>query len=185
MNLKKTALLVLGLAPLVAAVAPAYADTFVYNWTLTGPDASLGGVPQPGSGTLTATTGTTGDTVIDITGTLGGSAITGLTSFFGSDNVVFPEGTSFLSTKGLAFTTASGESVNIFAFNGQGTPPSGNAYGEEISGGSFGVGTFNLTPVPLPASWTMLLIGAGALGAFAFRRGKGDSSRDVAGFAAA
>jgi hypothetical protein len=65
MNFKKTALLVLGLAPLVAAVAPE-----------------------------------------------------------------FPEGTSF----------------------SQGSPPAGNAYGEEISGGGFGVGSFNLTPVPLPAS---------------------------------
>ena len=181
MNCKETALLVLGLAPLVAAVAPAHADSMVYNWTLTGPGASLGGVPQPGSGTLTATTGTNGDTVIGITGTLGGSAITGLTSFFGSDNVVFPEGTSFLSTNGLAFTTASGVSVNIFSFFSQGSPPSGNAYGEEISGGGFGVGTFNLTPVPLPASWTLMLIGAGALGAFAVRRRKVDSIDDGVG----
>jgi PEP-CTERM motif len=61
--------------------------------------------------------------------------------------------------------TAAGQSVNIFSFDGQMTPPTGNAYGELTSNPrAFGVAHFTLTAVPEPATWTMLLIGFAGLG---------------------
>jgi hypothetical protein len=177
---KAATLVIGGLATLATTMAPASAATLTFDWTLTGPSASLGGVPFPGSGTITATTSAGGDLVTAITGTVGGSTITGLTTFNGSDNLVFPIGTTFLDTKGIAFTTAAGQNIDIFSFFAQGTPPSGNAYGELATNG-FGVGTFTLTQTPLPSTWTMMLLGiAGIGGMFYSRRG-----RNSAAFAAA
>jgi hypothetical protein len=68
--------------------------------------------------------------VTAITGTVNGSTITALNTFNGGDNLLFPTGTTFLSTHGISFVTAAGQDINIFSFFPQGTPPSGNAYGE-------------------------------------------------------
>jgi hypothetical protein len=163
----------------------ANASTVTFDWTLTGPAASLGGVPLPGSGTITATVGTSGDLVTGITGTIGGSAITGLTSFLGSDNLIFPSGTGPLDTKGLAFTTAAGDTIDIFSFFAEGSTPSGNAYGEDISGtdAGFGVGTFALSPVsttPLPPTWTMMLAGLTGLAFLLYRKQKQSAAFGIA-----
>jgi hypothetical protein len=74
--------------PLVSAAAPARAE--VFDWSLTGPAASLGGVPFPGSGTITATESMPPGVwnVTAITGTVDGSTITGLTTFRSADNLV-------------------------------------------------------------------------------------------------
>jgi hypothetical protein len=147
------ALVIGGLLPLAATVAPADAATVTFDWTLTGPSASLGGVPFPGSGTITATTSAGGDSVTAITGTINGSTISGLTTFDGSDNLVFPNGSAPLDTHGIAFTTAAGQTIDILSEFAEGTPPTGNAYEEIASNpGGFGVGTFALTPTPLPAA---------------------------------
>jgi hypothetical protein len=158
-----------GLA-LVAISAPANAAV-VYDWALSGPSAALGGFPLLGSGTITADPSSGNAwTVTGITGTIGGSAITGLTNYFVSDNLVYPTGTSFLDTDGIAFTTTSGMDVNIFSFFGEGSTPSGNADGEETSGAGFGVGTFKAVPAPEP--FTLSVFGAGLAGAAALRRRK-------------
>lgn len=171
----KSIVLVAGLIlPLAAAAAPASAETLTYDWVLSGPAASLGGVPYPASGTVTATF-TGGNWVATAaTGTIDGSAVTGVTSFFGSDNFLFPTGTTYVDTKGIAFETAAGQSVDIFSFFAQGTPPSGNAYGEIASNpGGFGVGTFTLTAaVPEPSTWAMMILGFVGLGFLGYRRGK-------------
>src|SRR5580704_15639240 len=132
-NSKAVAMAIVGLFA-VAGMESAHAKVSTFDWTLTGPSPSLGG-----------------DT---ITGEVGGSAITGKTTFFGSDSLVFPAGTTFVDTSGIAFTTAAGQSVNIFSFFPIGTPPSGNAYGQFATNG-FGVGTFTLTAVPEPSTWAM------------------------------
>jgi hypothetical protein len=155
------------------AAKPADATTVTFDWTLTGPAASLGGVPLPGSGIITATVGSNGDTVTGITGTAGGSTITGLTSFFVSDNLLFPSGTTPVDTGGIAFTLANGESVNIFSFFAEGLTPSGNAFGEFTSASGFGVGTFALSPAsatPLPPTRTMMLVGLAGVIFFLYRR---------------
>src|SRR4029077_4304446 len=116
--------------PLASASEPASAK--VFDWSLTGPSPDLGGVPFPGSGTITATaTGSTGVWAIDtITGIVNGSEITGTSTFRSADNLLFTNGFAFDSTVGISFETAAGQSVNIFSFDGQMTPPTGNAYGE-------------------------------------------------------
>jgi hypothetical protein len=176
MKCLEAALLVIsGLVPLAATMAPAGAATVTFDWTLSGPSASLGGVPFPGSGTITATTSSQGDMVTAITGTVGGSAIIGLTMFDGSDNLLFPnaKGTSLLDGKGISFGTAAGQDINIFGFFAPGQHTTGNAYAERTNQtGGFGVGAFALTPVaatPLPPTWTMMILGLCGLGFFAAR----------------
>jgi hypothetical protein len=128
--------LCLTVLPLALAFTPlaAHADTF--DWSLSSPAASLGGFPETGSGTLTATDSGGQWTINSITGTLGGSTITGLASFFGSDNLLFPNST-FLDTDGLAFKTANGTEADIWSAYAPGstdiTP--GNNY-DEILGGT-------------------------------------------------
>ena len=158
------ALMIAGL-PLGAVLAPASAK--VFDWSLTGPSPDLGGIPFPGSGTIDASpTGSTGVWAIDtITGVVNGSEITGASTFQGADNLLFTNGFAFTSTLGISFETAAGQSVNIFSFDGQMTPPTGNAYGELTSNpGAFGVGHFTLTAAPEASTWAMMLIGFAGLG---------------------
>lgn len=171
--LKALALVSGSLLSLTLMMAPVDAATVTFNWTLTGPAPSLGGVPFPGSGTITGTTLAGGDVMaMSITGTVNGSMITGLNTFNGADDLLFPAGTTFLSTHGISFVTAAGQDINIFSFFPQGTPPSGNAYGElSASPSGFGVGTFTISAVPEPSTWAMMLLGFAGLG-FAFRRSR-------------
>jgi hypothetical protein len=163
------AMMIAGLMPLGAALEPASAE--VFDWSLTGPAPALGGLPFPGSGTITASpTASTGVWDIDtITGVINGSEITGLSAFRGADNEVFTNGFAFDSTVGISFETAAGQSVNIFSFDGQMTPPTGNAYGEFASPGGFGVGTFTLTAVPEASTWALMVIGFAGLGIAGYR----------------
>jgi hypothetical protein len=161
-----------GVLPLLAAESgSAAAKTF--DWTLTGPSSALGGVPLPGSGTLTATpTGGGAWDVQSISGEVGGMTIKGVTTFFLSDNVIYPAGLTQISTGGIAFETDAGTKIDIFSFFGQGTSPSGNAYGEYTTSG-FGVGTFAMTEaVPEPATWAMMAIGFVSVAFLGYRRAR-------------
>ena len=164
------AMMIAGMLPLASASQPASAKVFA--WSLTGPAPDLGGLSFPGSGTITASpTASTGVFDIDtITGTVNGSDITGTSTFRGADNELFTNGFAFVSTVGISFETAAGQSVNIFSFFGQGTPPTGNAYGEFTANpGAFGVGTFTLTAVPEAGTWALMLIGFAGLGMAGYR----------------
>jgi len=167
-TLRFTALMLGGALSLAAASAGAT----TYEWTLTGPSASLGGFAYDGSGTLT-TGEIAGQTEITgIAGEIGGNAITGLSSFFGADNKFFPT-TTLLDTRGLGVETASGQLIDVFSFyapNATDIAP-GNNYGEFTSNpGSFGVGTFSASAVPEPGSWALFILGALAAGAALRRR---------------
>jgi hypothetical protein len=159
------AMVIAGMLPLAAASEPASAK--VFDWSLTGPAPGLGGLLFPGSGTIDASpTAGTGVWAIDtITGVINGSEITGPNTFEGADNLLFTNGFAFVSTVGISFQTAVGQSFSVFSFDGQMTPPTGNAYGEFASPGGFvGVGTFTLTAVPEASTWALMLIGFAGLG---------------------
>ncbi len=173
MTLKAIAFAMGALLPL-AAMANADAKTF--EWTLTGPLTSLGGVPDAGAGTLTASL-TGGNWEVDsISGLLGTGVITGLSGFAGADNLLFPQRATYLDTNGLSVSTTLGD-INIAGFFSIGTTPSGNAYGEYLSNGGFGVGTFSVSSaVPEPSTWAMMLIGFGGIGYLASRKLKTKTS---------
>lgn len=162
--------------PLAATVSTA--DAKVFDWTLTGPASDKGGIPFPGGGQITAIESSTGVWDVDtITGTIDGSAITMLSNFGGADNLVYTNGFAFLDTSGISFETAAGQSVNIFSFFPQGTPPTANAYGElTASPSAFGVGTFTLS-VPEPSAWALLLVGFAGLGFVGYHRSSSRKQR--------
>ena len=153
--LKAIALMIGGLLPLVMTVASGSAATVTFDWALTSNATPMnGGFPLLGSGTISATASATGiDPVTAITGTVGGSPITGLTTFQNASNLLYLNGFALLDLNGLSFENAAGQNINIFSFFSQGTPPTGNAYGERVlnANGStaFGVGTFALVPGPI------------------------------------
>lgn len=169
-----------------AVAAPASAASITYDWTVSGVGTS--GEVAPGAGTITVTTTSSGaDPITAFSGEIGGTAI-GLGAATPSiDNLLYPHGApSVLDTEGLAFTTATGTG-NIYGFYAQGsTPSAGSVNFEGFIGlpSGYAVGNFTITPVPLPASWTLLLLGVGGLGLRATRSSKRQAVEQV-GFEAA
>jgi hypothetical protein len=175
----KAAILVMGSVLLwVTTVAPVHAAAVTFDWTLTVPsNVTSGGFPFLGSGTITATTAAGGDPMTAITGTIGSNAITGLSTFDGADNLLFPNtaGASLLDHRGFSFTVGT-QSINILSQFSPGQMTTGDAYEEIASNpGGFGVGIFTLTQVaalPEPSSWAMMILGFAGVGFMAYRRRK-------------
>ena len=150
------------LAALLAT--PASAATFLFNFSGTG---------QTGSGTVTtdnmtfASRGFTAQTITGITGTYNGSAITGLIAgLFGSNNLYYLTGPSFVDGSGLGFRTAAGNQVNLFY---QDSAPSYRVNTLNPFGSTF-VSATSTPAVPEPATWAMMIAGFGAIGVALRRR---------------
>ena len=187
----RSSALLAGCLAITAIAVPARADTLTFDWTLAGAATSLGGFGTPGSGagTFTVTAGAKGDIITAMTGEIGGNTVALLPSGTdGSDNLLFPIGTSFkrgvsvvdLDTRGITVSTALGD-YNIF---GAGSPFSiGTVLGndiDEVGPGGFGVGTLAVAAVPEPSTWAMMLLGFCGLGFMAYRRRQSGPALGVA-----
>jgi hypothetical protein len=148
---------------LTLAGSAARADIFDFSYT---------GDGFSGSGDFT--TGVVGSPyqIIAISGIANGEAITGLSSYAGSDNQLFFPGPLYADFGGISFSTVSA-SYNLTDFTGSmsiltSTNDPGGSGGNSVPidiSVSREVGS-----VPEPASWAMMLIGFGGLGALLRRR---------------
>jgi hypothetical protein len=123
--------------------------------------ASLG---DSGSGALSTDALSGGSyQVTGISGTFAGQTITGLSTFVGADNLLYPAPV-FLDTAGLGFALADGEDVRIWAEG------AGAIFIEETSNNAFSVGTFSASLLPEPATAGILAAGMAVLGLARRRR---------------
>ena len=168
-------LAVAGLAFAAALSSPAAAQSYTFNFATSTP---LIGGAGAGSGTVTTngitfnSRGYTAQTITGITGIFNGSSISGLATPFGADNLYYLTGPSFLDGSGLGFTTAAGTNVNLFY---QDSTPSYriNTTGPFTSSFVTASSAPVRSAVPEPATWAMMLVGFGAVGAATrHRRGK-------------
>src|SRR5580698_9918591 len=149
---------------------PARADT-VYDWTLSGSSFS-------GSGTITlsSTEETTnnggGYDATAMTGEVNSVGVTGPTSYFGSDNVVYPSATTVVDGFGLGVLLANTDMIAI-------DPGSPYNVQYSVNNTTYNDESFDLTlltATPLPPTWTMLIAGFIGLGFFAYRGSKKSSN---------
>jgi len=154
-------------AALAATVALASSQVaaaeYVFDFTNSGHTAS---------GSLTTATAAP-SLVTGITGTADGQAITGLSSFASADNQLFAT-TPFFDFSGLSFL-ANGVAYNVYGSGGLGylftstEYPSGSA--PDTAADLLSTNRVTLrSSVPEPATWAMMLMGFGAIGAAVRRR---------------
>lgn len=126
-------------------------------------DFSYSGAGVSGSGVIT--TGDAGSpfTITAISGTANGEAITGLSTYAGADNLLYFPTEPFVDFSGIAFSTATKD---------WGLGYTGSAYGivnsvDNPGGSCCGVTplAFSVTAAPEPATWAMMMLGFGGLGA--------------------
>jgi hypothetical protein len=90
------------------------------------------------------------------------------------DNIFLTSAPYFTSTGGALFTSNTGDVYNFYSIGGLtylSTTDSGGAF--IVPNAQPGVsGTFTATATPLPASWTMMLIGLVGLGFVGYRQGR-------------
>lgn len=170
--MKKAAL---GLAAL-AAIVSAPASAAVFNFTFDTTSTLFGGPTQTIRGTFTTVDtpvdrfGFSGLAITGISGTINGTAITGLFDI-GSPYYYLISGPTFLDGNGVRFNTGAAQNIAFFhqdgvaadtyRVNGNGTI---SAFGPATSTAAAVGGA-----VPEPASWLMMIAGFAAMG-FATRR---------------
>ncbi len=165
--MRKTRLaLIVTTAAAIFSTTPAISADFIFDFETTTP---LFGGPVRGTGTVTTddvtfdSRGFTAQRITGVQGTFNGSAITGLASPFGANNLYYLTGPSFVDGSGLGFATAAGTSVNLF-FQSSASSYRVNSINPFTS--SFvSASSSALGAVPEPATWAMMIVGFGVVGA--------------------
>jgi hypothetical protein len=165
------------LLPVAAAAFALHAGSAsatTLDWSYTGPDG-LSGSGAFDATALNPSDPTAGFMVVGIAGTANGQTITGLNDFENPDDFVFPPNTPThigVDSNGFGFTVADGTEYNLYEDDGIfNTAPfeCGVVYclisstAPTIALTSFSV-TF-AAGVPEPATWAMMVLGLGGLGA--------------------
>jgi hypothetical protein len=160
-------------AALVSA-GPASAATYIWTFTNTSDVVEASGALTTGAADgggfdVTALSGNVHDAAAGVDG-----SITSFTPGSGNDGVFAWDNVAYTSTPhvdnlGLLFHVGAAE-INIYNNTGPccsvvypGVYPLGDVL--QSSGGGVDTGTFNLSAVPEPASWAMMLVGFGGMGA--------------------
>ena len=170
--MKKVAL---GLAALASIVSvPAYAAVFDFSFDTT--STLFGGPNQTIRGKFTTLEtpvdrfGFTGLAITSISGTINGTAISGLFDT-GSPYYYLTSGPTFLDGSGVRFNA--GAATNIAFFHQDGVAPDTYRVNGNGTISAFGPATSSPAAiggaVPEPATWAMMILGMGAVG-FAMRR---------------
>ena len=136
-------------------------------------DFTASGTFTTGGSTLPAAiTNITGSVHADPTTSIIGGAITALSPYADSDNVLYSTtAPGQVSIGGVSFTDAGGQSFNLYSWNGGDSALASvvDSVGYPQNGVA---GTLTVTAVPELSTWTMLLAGFGALGFGGYRARK-------------
>jgi len=143
------------------AVPSAKADSFDFNY-------SGSGLNETSVVTTTDTLNALGAyTILSVVGEINGVSFTGLSSFAGADQLVYPSA-PFIDLSGVSFSGANGINYTVGALDGvvyaanSVTDPSGNFVSNEPV-------KLTVTAVPEPGSLGLLALGLLALGVTKFR----------------
>ena len=166
---------------IAAAALSTSANATTFDWSFDGPGAS-------GSGTLEATETVAGTfAVSSIAGTTSLGTIFGLTSFDGSNNIVYDPAVFHIDTLGIAFSVGVGTTAYVlyedaglvgsdyacganFCIQGPGLAGDSSLHPELPT---LAVDSFTLTQVsavPEPSTWAMMILGFLGVGFMAHRR---------------
>ena len=157
---------------LSAIVASAPASAAMFDFTFDTTDTLFGGDSQTIRGTFTTTDtpvdrfGFMGLAITGISGTINGAAITGLSDNFGNPFYYITTGPTFLDGSGVRFNA--GPAMNIAFFHQDNV--ANDRYRVNGNGTISAFGTATSRPsavaaVPEPATWAMMLVGFGMMGA--------------------
>jgi hypothetical protein len=135
-------------------------------------DFSYSGGGETGSGTFI--TGDVGSPymITSITGTADGSAITGLSSYAGADQLLYIGGPYYADYSGISFATAAAIDYNLTNY------PDGfnNITNSAVNPGGVPCCTVSIdmgvAAVPEPATWAMMLLGFAGLGFAGHRKSR-------------
>ena len=137
----------------------ASAETFDFSFLSAGGDV--------GAGSLVTSSYGAQQTVTGVTGTIDGSAITGLSNYASADEQLFLKAASYFSVSGISFSSAANISYNLTDF-----PDGANRITNSgVDPNGFGTPTpsaltsLTISAVPEPGVWAMMLMGVALMGA--------------------